>query len=190
MGKSTGFWKILIFFMIYKWGWPGHASVAEAVFLTLPADVQKNLNLEKMKDGSNDPDEKFHDTRAHSYPASYKRAMKWLDKGQTSYEEKNYDDASYSFGVATHYISDSFAAPHCVSKESGKEHHKYEIVADTFTPNITYLEGDLESQMKKGVELGKADWKLWLKTQDREIVQQGVDRGASAAYTAIKNVLS
>lgn len=92
--------------------------------------------------------------------------------------------------MATHYISDSFAAPHCVSKESGKEHHKYEIVADTFTPNITYLEGDLDTQMKKGVDLGKEDWKLWLKSQNRDIVQQGVDRGASAAYTSIKNVIN
>jgi len=112
------------------------------------------------------------------------------EKGIKDLKKKNYDDASYSFGVAAHYISDTFSSPHCVSKESGKDHHNYEIVADEFTPKITYLEGDLDTQMKKGIEQGKADWTEWKKTQDRTIIQAGVDRGASATYTAIKNTLS
>lgn len=189
MGKLP-FLKAINSLTVYKWLWPTHASVAEAVYLALPVDVQQNLNLDIMQDGSNDPDEKFHDTRAHSYPSSYKRAMKWLERGKASYENKDYDDASYSFGVATHYISDTFSAPHCAEKESSKDHHNYEVVADTFTPNISYLEGELASQMQKGVEQGKKDWKRWKKTRDTAIVQAGVDRGASAAYTAIKQILS
>lgn len=182
--------KTLIVMMIYKWGWPAHATIVEVIYNTLPSDIQKNLVLEKMKDGSNDPDEKFKDTATHHYPASYKRAFKWLEDGKKFYNQKNYDNASYAFGVAAHYISDTFSAPHCVSKESGKDHHNYEIVADKFTPKVTYLDGDLDTIMKKGIEQGKADWNKWKKTQDRAIIQAGVDRGASAAYTAIKNTLS
>ena len=189
MGKLP-FLKAINSLILYKWGWPAHASIAEAVDLALSDELKQKLNLDKMQDGSNDPDQKFHDNRAHSYPASYKRAIKWLERGKASYENKDYDDASYSFGVASHYISDTFSAPHCAEKESGKDHHNYEIVADTFTPKVSYMEGDLDSQMEQGVEQGKKDWKLWKKTQNRDIVQAGVDRGASAAYTAIKNTLS
>jgi hypothetical protein len=173
-----------------KWPWPTHSNVAEVVYNELPEDTRKNLDLKKMEDGSNDPDEKFKDTANHHYPASYKKANKWLDDGKTSYNQKDYENASYCFGVATHYISDTFSAPHCVSGESGKDHHNYEIVADDFTPKVTLLEGDLDTQMKKGIEQGKLDWAKWKKTKDRSIVEAGVDRGASAAYTAIKNILS
>lgn len=190
---NSGLFKALNMLMVssdaIKWPWPGHASVAEAVFKQLSDDLKKNLDIKKMKDGSNDPDEKFKDTRNHSYPNSYKKAIEWLGKGKKQYDQKNYEDASYSFGVATHYISDTFAAPHCVSKESSKDHHNYEIVADDITPNINYVSGDLDTMMKNGVEIGKKDWKNWIKTKDKSIVQQGVDRGASVAYSAIKDTL-
>jgi len=185
-----GVLKALIVLIIYKWCWPTHANVAEVIYNTLLVNIRKNLNLEKMKDGSNDPDQKFKDTATHHYPTSYKKAIKWLEDGKKYYNQKNYDEASYSFGVATHYISDTFSAPHCVSGESVKEHHNYEIIADNFSPKITYLNGDLDTIMKNGVEQGKADWNKWKKTQDRAIIQAGVDRGASAAYTAIRNTLS
>ena len=183
------FFKALIISVIYKWGWPGHASVAEKIFMGLPLDIQEKLNLDKMIDGSNDPDQEFKDTAAHHYPNSYKRAIKWLEEGKASYKEKDYDHASYCFGVFTHYVADSFAAPHCVSKESGKDHHNFEIVADELTPQITYLKGDLDTHMKKGFEKGKSDWKKWKKTHDKLIIQSEVDMGASAAYSALKNAL-
>jgi hypothetical protein len=182
--------KALIVLMVFKWPWPAHAAVVEEVYKALPAEVQEKLDLEKMKDGSNDPDEKFKDTRAHSYPASFKRANKWLEEGQQSYTEKDYENASYRFGVVAHYISDTFAAPHCVKREDPGEHHDYEIVANDLTPQISYLEGDLDTIMKNGVEQGKIDWENWKKTQDQEIVQESLNRGASAAYTAIKDVIS
>jgi Zinc dependent phospholipase C len=188
--KKYNFLKTLFVLIIYKWSWPTHANIAEDIYNSLPVDIRINLNVEKMKDGSNDPDQKFKDTATHHYPSSYRKATKWLEDGKRYYNQKNYDNASYCFGVATHYISDTFSAPHCVSKESGKDHHNYEIIADTFTPKITYLDGDLDTIMKKGVEQGKSDWKQWKKTQDRSIIQAGVDRGASAAYTAIRNTLS
>lgn len=52
-----------------------------------------------------------------------------------------------------------------------------------FKPEITYLTGDLDTHMKNGFEKGKDDWK---KTKEGSLIQEEVDMGASAAYTAIK----
>jgi hypothetical protein len=182
--------KALLIFMIYKWLWPTHASVAEVTYNALPADVKKNLELKRMEDGSNDPDEKFKDMANHHYPQSLKKANKWLEDGKKFYETKKYSDASYCFGVATHYISDTFSAPHCVSKELSRDHHSYEKISDSYTPQVTYLKGDLDTLMKKGVEQGKLDWAEWIKTKDESIPHRGVDMGASVTYSTIKNILS
>lgn len=170
--------------------WPAHATVAEVVFDKLPADVQKNLDKQKMKDSSNDPDEIFKDTALHHYPPSYKKATEWLDNGKKSYDNKDYEEASHCFGIASHYISDTFMAPHCVSREKAQDHHNFEKATNDMTPKASYLEGDLDSLMKKGVEQGKIDWPNWLKTHDTNIVQREVNEAASASFTAIKNTLS
>jgi hypothetical protein len=175
--------------IILKWSWPAHASVSEVVFTALPDNVQENLVLDAMKDGSNDPDEKFKDTASHHYPASYKKAVKWLDDGKNNYDAGNYNRASYCFGIASHYISDTFSAPHCVSKESGKDHHNFEIVNDDYTPTATLLADDLDTIMQKGIQQGKEDWEEWKETKDTTLPHKEADLGASAAYTAIKNIL-
>ena len=187
--SSLRFFKALIVSAVYRWAWPSHASVAEMVYLSLPLEVQENLDLDMMIDGSNDPDQEFKDTAAHHYPNSCKTALRWLDEGKCSYEDGDYGHASYCFGVFTHCVADSFAAPHCVGKESGKDHHNFETVVDDLTPQITYLHGDLDSHMRKGFEKGKSNWEKWKKTHDKSIIQSELDMGASAAYSAIKNAL-
>jgi hypothetical protein len=173
-----------------KWAWPGHASVIEVVYGALPDKVKKNLDLEKMKDGSNDPDQKFKDTSTHHYPSSYKRAVKWLDEGKTSYAEKDYERASYCFGVASHYISDTFSAPHCVSHEKDKDHHNFEITADDLMPQISPVKGDLDTLMKDGVIQGQLDWKRWMKNKkDSSAVQDEINQAASVTLLAIKSSL-
>lgn len=175
---------------ILKWGWPAHASIADIVFNALPDDIKKNLDLDAMKDGSNDPDEEFKDTTSHHYPESYQKAVQWLKEGKLNYDEGNFKRASYCFGVASHYITDSFSAPHCVSHELSKDHHEFEVQANELTPTATYITGDLETLMKKGVEQGKTDWKNWKKTKDQSAAQSEINMGASVAYSAIKKVLS
>lgn len=175
---------------VLKWCKPGHASVAEVIYNAFPKNIKTNLDVEAMIDGSNDPDEKFKDTATHHYPASYKRAIKWLNDGKLNYDSKNYKRSSYCFGVASHYISDTFSAPHCVKGEPNKVHHKFEIVDDDYTPNVEFISGDLETLMKKGNEQGKIDWKNWEKTKNPSIPHTEADIGASVAYSAIKNILS
>ena len=100
------------------WSWKTHSQIVDAVYNGLPSDVQKNLNLGIMENASNDPDEIFHDFTYHSYPNSYNKSIYWLNLGKNAYNSGNYENASYDYGVACHYISDTFSAPHGVSGES------------------------------------------------------------------------
>lgn len=169
------------------WSWETHSEIAEAVYNGLPVEVQKNLNLEIMKNASNDPDEIFKDFTYHSYPKSYNKAQSWLDKGKNAYNQGNYDEASYDYGVASHYISDTFSAPHGVSKESSADHSKYEDQAKKLKPVATYKSGDLNIMMQEGYTQDATSWNEWLQTKNSDIIQKNLNDGASVSLSAIKD---
>ncbi len=142
-----------------------------------------------MKDGSIYPDKILHDTRFHSYPKSYNKAIYWLNKGTASYKSKNYYTASKYFGIASHYISDTFSAPHCVSGEKSSLHSSYENQASKLTPSQNTISGTLPSLMKNGYTAGKYDWNNWLKTKNSKIVQKDLNKATTVTTKAIKNKL-
>lgn len=173
------------------WTWKTHADVAEVVYYGLPLEVQGNLNLEIMRNASNEPDEVFKDFRHNSYPKSYDKAISWLDKGKLAYDRGDYAEASFDYGVATHYISDSFAAPHCVSKEKSSDHSRYENRAKKLTPIATYNNSlDLNTWMENGYNQGGKDWTVWLDTGDTAIIQTNLNNGASASLVAINESIN
>lgn len=166
--------------------WTGitHEDIVDEVFYSLPADAQHKLSLEEMRNGSDDPDFKFFDFSYHRYPASYQKAEYWLDQGELAYENGDYNQASYSFGVASHYISDSFCAPHCVSAKTGY-HTLYEVQGTLLTPQITYKSGNLKSLMANGHLKGQYSWNSWMTSRDLSYVQDDLNRATSASYVAI-----
>lgn len=161
-----------------------HDDIVDAVYYSLPEDAQQNLSLEIMRSSSDDPDFKFFDFRYHRYPASYGKADYWLDQGELAYKKGDYAQASYSFGVASHYISDSFDAPHCVSGSTGY-HTLYEIQATALYPHITIKSGNLKSLMASGYTRGEYSWYSWMTSRDPSYVQEDLNRAASASYVAI-----
>lgn len=172
------------------WSWKTHSDIVDVVYNGLPVDVQKNLDLNMMRDGSNDPDEKFHDFTDHSYPKSLEKAQSWLDQGKAAYDAGNYPQASYDYGVASHYISDSFSAPHAVSGESSSDHSTYEDHAKRLTPVATYVKGDLNTLMQDGKNQGSNSWSLWIESRDDSVIQNDLNRGASVTLSAIKNSIN
>jgi hypothetical protein len=186
---------LMIFLMILTptssaWSWDTHADIADAVYYGLPAEVQKNLDLEIMENASNDPDEIFKDYTYHSYPKSYGKAKTWLDKGKTAYDQWNYAEASYDYGVATHYISDTFSAPHGVSKESSSDHSSYENRAKKLTPVATYKSGDLNTMMQNGYNQDGTSWNEWLQTKSSDIIQNNLNEAASVSLSAVKDSIN
>lgn len=172
------------------WSWKTHSDIVDVVYNGLPVDVQKNLDLNMMRDGSNDPDEKFHDFTDHSYPGSLDKAQSWLDQGKAAYDSGNYPQASYDYGVASHYISDTFSAPHAVSGESSSEHSSYEDSAKRLTPVANYVTGDLNTLMQDGKNQGAKSWANWVEVRDDPIIQNDLNRGASVTLSAIRNSIN
>lgn len=172
------------------WGWKTHSDIVELVYQELSPEVREKLDLDIMKNASNDPDEVFKDYTYHSYPKSYQKAQEWLDKGKRAYDKGDYQEASYCYGVASHYISDSFSAPHTVSRESSEDHKAYEDQAKKLTPHILNLTGDLKIQLEKGHQEGGASWRDWLDTRDPGIVQKNLDLAASVTLFAVENSIN
>jgi hypothetical protein len=172
------------------WSWKTHSDIVDVVYYGLPVDVQGKLDLNTMRDGSNDPDEIFHDFTFHSYPKSYEKAKYWLDQGKVAYDRGDYGNASYDYGVATHYISDTFSAPHGVSRESSADHSKYENHAKKLSPIATYANGDLNTVLQDGKNQGAVSWSSWLQSDDDLIIQDNLNRGASASLSAVKDSIN
>lgn len=168
------------------WSWKTHSQVVDVVYYGLPSDVQRNLNLGIMENASNDPDEIFHDFTYHSYPKSYNKSIYWLNLGKTAYDNGNYENASYDYGVACHYISDTFSAPHGVSGESSSLHSKYEDHAKKLTPVASSVNGDLNSLMENGKIEDSKSWDSWIQTNDDSIIQKNLDNGTSVCLQAVK----
>jgi hypothetical protein len=139
-----------------------------------------------MKEGSNDPDFKFFDFKYHSYPNSYGKAEEWLNRGQYYYKIGDYNYASYCYGVASHYIADSFSAPHCAGA-SGSNHVLYEAKASFLKPEVIQSNEDLNSAMIDGSSSGKADWDDWLKSKNDSDIQNDLNKATSASNNAIRS---
>ncbi|MEN6329262.1 MAG: zinc dependent phospholipase C family protein [Methanobacteriaceae archaeon] len=187
----TSLFTVLIFALALAptsvaWSGITHKDIVDEVYYSLPADAQQNLILDEMRNGSDDPDYKFFDFSYHRYPASYQKADYWLDRAELAYQNGDYHQASYSLGVASHYISDSFDGPHCVSASTGY-HTLYEVQATLLTPKITYKSGNLKSLMANGHLKGEYSWNSWMMTRDLFYVQDDLDRATSACYVAISN---
>ena len=165
-------WLILVLLLMptsYAWLGTGHENIVSSVYYQFDNQTQNTLNLSEMKRGSTDPDLVFHDTRLHHFPPSYERAVYWLSIANQSFQDKDFNNASYAFGVASHYISDSFAAPHTVSGEDPNEHSEYERVANSFIiSDCKTLEGDLFSILSNHTK--PEEWQKWRETRDKSLI--------------------
>ena len=175
---------------VSAWGLQTHENIASQVYYSLPVSVQHKLNLNEMKEGSIAPDVVFKDNTKHVYPASVAPAQLWLNRGKIAYMARNYNYASYCFGVASHYISDSYSAPHCVLGEADALHAAYEKQGLSMTPVVVYRPGEsVKSLLSYGYRQGQIDWKLWLKNQNTGITRIDLNHAGSAAYTLIRNYI-
>jgi len=175
----------LIISPVTAWEWTAHKKIVDEVYNNLPSDVQKNLKpyIAVMKEGSTYPDTISGDKVNHGYPGSYPRTNEWLDKGKVAYEKGNYKEAAWCFGVASHYISDTFSAPHC-GWINDKD--KYWQIGNELSPKKhDFQYSNLNNMLKYGNERGKESLAIWNKNEDRGIVQQDLNRGVSATYVAI-----
>ncbi|MBI2671408.1 zinc dependent phospholipase C family protein [Candidatus Woesearchaeota archaeon] len=170
---------LVILLFINGWSWPTHQKIAEI----LVKDLDLNLNMELVKEGSIAPDKYFKDFKYHSYPNSVNKSYYWLNKTIYYYNINDFSNASYSFGVLTHYVSDTFDAPHTVTKEDYGLHAMYEKQMSYYVPKAKCIKYDfnLEEELKKS-QLNKNNWHKWLKTKDEKIPQKEVEQSLNLLF--------
>jgi len=184
----------LIISPINAWDGATHRKIADEIYYNLPSDVQEHLKpyLSVMGEGSTYPDimpsDQINHKINHRYPGSYIQTKIWLNRGRSAYENGNYKEAAWCFGIASHYISDNFVAYHCAWIE---DKEKFCQVGNQLTPkkqkflgmDIMYI--DLQHMFKYGFERGKESAINWDKTENPDVVQQNLDQSFTASYIAI-----
>ena len=145
------------------------------------------MNLSMMRYGSTVPDRVFNDKVKHHYPPAYDLALEWLAKAKDSWSKGEYDNASYEFGVASHYITDMYALPHGVSKEKGSDHSRYESKA-LLLPTFSCRKGvTLEEMIEKRANPER--WELWLSEEKESIVKEDVKLAVEAVSVSLDEYL-
>lgn len=166
----------------HSWRWDAHKSFVEQFYNNIDNQTKSNLNLELMKIGSIVPDEVFKDNIYHHYPPSLDLAQEWLDGAKEEYSLGHYKNASLAFGIASHYISDSFVAPH-YNSETWELHMEFEAQVDYYTPK-TRCE-DSKKTLKEFLEEGskaKDDWDYWSNGKSKSVPEKEVDKAMEAVY--------
>lgn len=174
---------ILLLIFVSAWNWPTHESFSVKIYDSFPSEVKSNLNLTLVKEGSLIPDKIIQDYDKHSYPNSVERIDYWLTKSYDSYLEENYTLASLSLGIASHYISDSFSAPHNTANEDYSMHSKFETEAEgmPFYAQCTVGKKDVDAYISKAA-VGKTDWGLWLRNKANKIQSKELSKALYAGY--------
>tara|TARA_Y100000310_G_C20526002_1_gene736067 strand:- start:6 stop:749 length:744 start_codon:yes stop_codon:yes gene_type:complete len=191
--KKLFFWIFFVFLFfisgISAWNWEIHENFAEGTYYFLEEDLKNKLDLEEMRRGAIVPDKEFKDFVRHHYPYSYEQALIWLDKSKEAYENEDYKNSSYFFGIASHYITDSFSSPHNIKGEEGKFHQKYENSASFEAVSFNCLNKDfeLEKELSGAVDTGK-DWELWLETRDNKIIKKHLEKSFEVLFFTASEV--
>ncbi|MAG47058.1 hypothetical protein CL617_00500 [archaeon] len=167
-----------------SWSWTNHEILVERVYYTLDLETQNKLNVTLLKEGAIAPDKVFHDTVRHSYPKSYIESKEWLFKAKQAYKNKDYNNASYFFGITAHYISDTFSAPHNVKKEPSKLHSKFD--STKYKPKVKCQNYPKEDDLNLSLYLStinkEIDWYQWVNTNNNSIAISGLDDSLKLLY--------
>lgn len=171
---------LLLSVPVSAWNWETHRALVEAFYYSVDDETQQRLNITALQEGSIAPDKVFRDFRRHSYPYSLERMLYWLDKMRNA---RDATERGYAFGVAAHYLADSFSAPHNVVGEKYQDHRQYE---DQASEDYVYVacanrSYDLAEELKAATEEGDT-WQDWLHTQNKEYPQEAVADAMDLVY--------
>jgi len=167
---------LLLVPQVNAWKAETHQNAVEYVYYSMPLEIQQKLNLSQMKEGSVMPDAVFKDFTKHHYPDSLIEARKWLN---------NNTDISLNLGIASHYILDSYDAPHYIKNEDYNQHTAFESQVVYIAPNLACKNYNLKIEdISKGAKNSK-DWYPWLKTKDKTIPQREVNQATEVLFSIV-----
>ncbi|HIH25347.1 hypothetical protein J4476_03750 [Candidatus Woesearchaeota archaeon] len=158
---------------VYAWDYNNHKAIVDYIYFNTDMH-SRGFNLSRLEDGSIAPDKVFKDKKKHHYPLSYDPALNWLNRSD-----------SYNFGVASHYISDSFDITEYIKDEKSKDRKLFYSMAIIDIECRDY--GYPLSYLKEGSNNSK-DWDLWLKNKtNKEIPVKEINQATKVVLSiAIK----
>lgn len=203
LGSLIVFFVVLMVFAPSACAWKDdtHIAIAAATYNELIVKMP-NLNFNEMQKGAIYPD--YHRTDPN-YPSNHdyysgakNNVIKFLNLGKVNYAKKNYTFASFYYGVALHYISDTYSAPHSANVIGEKGlHGEYESQAVGMTPSKPWVMGQktIKSILKYGSDQGDISWNgkkglqgtinSWVFSKNKVIVQKDLNRATAASYSGI-----
>ena len=98
---------------------------------------------------------------------SMMEAKKWLE---------NDTDISTNLGIASHYITDSYAAPHNIFGEKPFQHAAFEKQVSKYYPKVSCKDYNLKIEELDGALTTSKDWSIWLKTKNIKIPKNEVKK--------------
>ncbi len=169
---------------VVAWNWDTHEAIITSVYYHLNDTWKEKLSLEHLQEGSVIPDKIFKDFSKHGFPEAIDETRHWLDQTKVFLARKDYANASISLGIASHYMGDSFAAPHSVAGEPYSLHKGYEDQASQDYFYASCLEQDLllKDIIYTGSQQGST-WQDWLERHDPALPQAST-REATLYVTA------
>lgn len=174
---------IIILFLVLGWDWDTHKGFIESSFSEFPDELKEKLSLPLMGDGSLIPDRDFHDFTNHSYPKSLSAVDYWFNVSKKAYLGGDYKTASIAFGVGSHYLSDSLAAPHAVSNENYGDHREYEDQA-LVDFKVKCKNINLKEELSRYYDEKKLEWGEWLKDKKAKYPKQSSSEAADLVYSS------
>jgi len=176
---------------VAAWNWDAHEAMVMSVYYRLDPALREHLSVERLAEGSIMPDKVFRDYQKHGFPRSLPEAERWLQSTHSFLAQEDYSNASLSFGIASHYLTDSFSAPHSISGEPYSLHQLYE---DQASQAYDYAECPLNSfalaeAIMTGTEQGKT-WGSWVATRDAALPRHAVHDATLSLTTVASDVFN
>ncbi len=174
------------------WQWQAHTAIVDKIYDDLSSKGY-HLNEKEMASGAVWPDKHdLSDNKAnHKWPSSIKKTIECLDKAKAAYHQGDINLESFYYGMATHYITDTFAAPHCswMTDKNG-----YYNLGDQLSPsydrNLQFQNNNIDELLTYGYNTGKISASNFdnagSSNTKKEIVQEDLNRAYTNADLIIK----
>jgi hypothetical protein len=170
-----------------------HDTIAVNLYHDTPSTIRKHLDLKEMKRGARWPDYNGESKKWHGYPYSTIKIEKYLILAKKAYRTKSYKKESFYYGVVSHYVSDTYAAPHTVKKLSF--HKRYYYQADLMAIHAYKMNyNELKNFLKYGYNLGQGSADTWERkrlwnNKFSALVQKDLNRAYSSTLAVIRKAI-
>ncbi|MGZ7095980.1 MAG: zinc dependent phospholipase C family protein [Methanobacterium sp.] len=187
---------LIAFFLVIPqvsaWQWTAHTKIVDKIYDDLQAKGY-HLDEHQMVLGAVEPDKSdlVNNKANHKYPDSVKKTVECLNKAKAAYHQGDIQSESFYYGMATHYITDTFAAPHSGWMNDKDRYYREANDLTLYYDKNLFFTGNIDELLKYGYLRGKGSISAYDNTRSsntkKEIDQEDLNRAYTAADLIIKS---